>query len=398
MSGSLILALNAGSSSIKFAVYSGGDPPVPVLTGQVERVGSLEASLSVRRGDGTHFPNRVIKGDTHEQAGASIVAFIIAELGSASIGAIGHRVVHGGIHLLKHQVITPGVMTDLRAAVPLDRSHLPAEIALIELLTTTFPATPQIVCFDTAFHRDMPRVSRLLPIPRSYLDAGVRRFGFHGLSYEYLSGQLKEIDAAAGDGRVIFAHFGSGASMAAVAGGKPVDTTMAFTPTAGLAMATRPGDIDPGLLIYMMRQENLSADGLDDLITRRCGMAGMSQSSGDMRDLLSRRATDPRAADAVDLFCHQAVKQAAAMAASMGGMDSLVFSGGIGEHSAPVRAAVCAGLMFLGVRMDAAANESAQRVISDQGSRVTVRIIPTDEEIVIARAVHSILRTAASES
>jgi acetate kinase len=393
MNGPFILTLNAGSSSIKFAAYLDNDPPLAVLKGQVERIGSPDVSLKVRRSDGTELPQRPIQGQTHERAGAAVAEFISAEFGSTAVRAVGHRVVHGGIHLLEHQLITPAVIAQLEEAVPLDRSHLPSEIALIEILAAAFPTAPQFACFDTAFHREIPRVSQLLPIPRAYLDAGVRRLGFHGLSYEYLLGQLKSLDAVAADGRVIFAHFGSGASVAAVAQGRPIDTTMGFTPTSGLVMSTRPGDTDPGLLIYMMRRENLSPDGVDHLITRRCGMAGMSQSGGDMRDLLILRASDRCAADAVDLFCHQAKKQVAGMVASMGGMETLIFSGGIGEHAGPVRAAICDGLAFLGVRLDTAANDASHDVISAKDSRVTVRIIPTDEEFVIARIVRSILHT-----
>jgi acetate kinase len=397
MPGRFILTLNAGSSSIKFAAYRGVSSTQLILRGQVERIGGKEASLSMRRGEGAMSQRRGIAARTHEEAGRTLAAFVVAELGSAEVGAIGHRVVHGGLSLLEHQRITPGVLEALRAAVPLDRSHLPSEIALIEIMAGALPAVPQVACFDTAFHREMPHVNRLLAIPRSYLDAGVRRLGFHGLSYEYLLEQLNVLDAAAAAGRVIFAHLGSGASLAAVAGGRAIDTTMAFTPTAGLVMAARPGDIDPGLLVHMMREENLSADGVDDLITRRCGMAGMSQSGGDMRDLLARRAVDQRAADAVDLFCHQAKKQIASMAASLGGVETLVFSGGVGEHAAPVRAAICDGLAFLGVRLDGPGNEAGRPVISTGESLIRVRIIPTDEEIVIARAVRAILGEFAPE-
>ena len=229
-------------------------------------------------------------------------------LNKYKIAAVGHRVVHGGLDLLDHQRITPAVLAELKKNVPLDLAHLPREIALIESFQNRFPAVPHVACFDTAFHRDMPRVAKLLPIPRVHLDAGVRRFGFHGLSYTYLLEELRRIAPAAAEGRVIFAHLGSGASLAALHRGKPVDTTMAFTPTAGLVMATRPGDLDPGLLLHLMRIGNLSIDQADDLINTKCGLLGVSETSTDMRDLVARRAADPRAAEAVALFCYQVKK------------------------------------------------------------------------------------------
>ncbi len=387
--GPYILTINGGSSSIKFALFSRDDPPVAALRGEVQRIGSKQSSMTLRRANAAQPENRPLPAATHEQAGQFIAQFIASEFGLDAVGAIGHRVVHGGLHLLEHQPITPALLQELRAAQPLDPNHLPDEIALIQTLGQCFPAAVQIACFDTAFHRDMPRISQLLPIPRHYLDAGVRRFGFHGLSYEYLLGQLKTLDPPAAAGRVILAHLGAGASLAAVRDGKPVDTTMALTPTAGLVMATRPGDIDPGLLVYLMRQEHLSADDLDRFITRQCGLIALSQTTTDMRDLLARRDTDPRAAEAIALFCHQARKHIAAMAASLGGVETLVFSGGIGQHAAPVRAAICDALEFLGIRIDPAANNASGDIISMQSGSVIVRIIPTDEESVMARIVNT---------
>jgi acetate kinase len=290
--------------------------------------------------------------------------------------------------LLEHQLVTPQLLEELRRNQSLDLAHLPWEIALIEALGKAFPSKPQIACFDTAFHRDLPRTAQLLAIPRKYLDAGVRRFGFHGLSFTYLMQHLAEIAGPeAASGRVILAHLGSGASMAAVRGGKSIDTTMAFTPTAGLVMGTRPGDIDPGLLVYLMRLEKMSPDEAETFVSRECGLLGVSQTSADMRDLIARRAMDPRAADAVDLFCHQARKFIGALTAALGGLDTLVFSGGIGEHSHEVRGAICQGLECLGIALDPSRNAIGQDVVSAAASRVAVRVIATDEEIVIARAV-----------
>jgi acetate kinase len=291
------------------------------------------------------------------------------------------------VRLTEHQPITDAVLDQLRAAQPLDLAHLPREIALIEVFRRRFPDATQVACFDTAFHRDLPAVARLLPIPRRFADAGVRRLGFHGLSYTYLLSELSRIAPREAGGNAVLAHLGSGASMAAVRGGRPFDTTMGFTPLAGLVMATRPGDLDPGVVTFLMREEKLTAEAMDDYLSRRCGMLGVSETSGDVRDLLSRRVGDRRAAEAIELFCYQARKWVGAFAAAMGGLDSLVFSGGIGEHSAEVRAGICDGLQFLGLSLDRARNAANAAVISAGGGAVTARVIPTDEEIVMARIV-----------
>jgi len=268
---------------------------------------------------------------------------------------------------------------------PLDLAHLPREIAMIEAFEAHFPSVRQVACFDTAFHRDLPRVAQLLPIPRRYDRAGVRRLGFHGLSYTYLMEELGRLGADGG--RIVLAHLGSGASMAAVKDGRPVDTSMAFTAMAGLVMGTRCGDLDPGFLVYLMREEKLGADQIDDFISKQCGLLGVSETSPDMHELIGRRTTDTRAAEAVELFCYQARKQIGAYAAALDGLDSLVFAGGIGEHSPEVRSEICLGLGFLGVEIDPDANAANSVLISTSDSRVSVRVIPTDEEIVIARIV-----------
>ncbi len=388
-----ILTVNAGSSSIKFAVFTDQDSPNRILTGQVERIGNPNAQLIAKRTGTPTEDRQSILAESHDAATESISAYIRRQLGpDAVITAIGHRVVLGGIHLHEHGLITPQMMTTLRQSQPLDITHLPREIALIDAFAKSFPARPQIACFDTAFHRDMPAIAKLLPIPRNFTDAGIRRFGFHGLSYTYLMDKLTTLDPTAATGRVILAHLGNGASMAAVRAGKPIDTTMSFTPTAGLVMGTRPGDIDPGLLVYLMKNQNLSPEQMDDFLSTRCGLLGISQTSPDMRDLLAARPTDPRAADAVALFCYQAKKHLCALASTLTGLDTLIFAGGIGEHAPEVRAAICNGLDFLGLKLDPSKNTQAGDIISDNQSRVTIRIIPTDEEIVIARIVRSILQ------
>jgi acetate kinase len=250
----------------------------------------------------------------------------------------------------------------------------------------------QVACFDSAFHKDLPTVAKMLPIPRKYYEAGVHRLGFHGISYSYLLMELRRIawDEAA-NGKVILAHLGSGASMAAVSNGKPIDTSMAFTPLAGIVMGTRPGDLDPGLLVYLLRSEKMSADQLDDLLNKKCGLIGMSDTSADVRDLIHRRSTDPRAAEALDLFCYSARKMIGGYAAALGGVDTLVFSAGIGEHAPEIRSAICSGLGFLGVTISSDANQAGAPVIST--GRVMVRVIATDEEAMIARTVIAFVKS-----
>jgi acetate kinase len=384
----LILTVNGGSSSIKFAAFGAGKVPVRRLSGEVQRIGEPGAKLHATcAGDAT--PDvRPIDAADYGRAAASLIDYLRTSLGSASIAGIGHRVVHGGVHLVENQRVTPQLIEELRKNQPLDLSHLPREISLIEAFGKAFPSSPQIACFDTAFHRDMPAVASMLPIPRHYHDEGIRRLGFHGLSYTYLMQRLAEVAGReAANGRIILAHLGSGASMAAVRGGKPIDTTMAFTPIAGLVMGTRPGDLDPGLLVYLMRVEKKTPAQMDDFLNKRCGLLGVSDTSSDMRDLLQLRAGDPRAAEAVNLFCYQAKKFVGALAAALGGVDTIIFSGGIGERAPEVRAAICDNLDFLGVAIDPAANAKGFDIISAPSSRVAVRVIPTDEELVIAQAV-----------
>lgn len=388
VSASVILAVNGGSSSIKFSAFTSAASRL--LSGEVERVGTKDAALAIKDG-ATGKPETVaVQGSAFAGAISSILACLAARLATSTVTGIGHRIVHGGVRLTDNQPITPDLVAELRRTQPIDLAHLPREIALIEAFAKAFPGVPQVACFDTAFHRDLPRVAQILPIPRRYYDAGVRKLGFHGLSYTYLMAELVRIagpDAPAG--RVILAHLGSGASMAAVRAGKPIDTTMAFTPTSGLVMGTRPGDIDPGLLVYLMRETKLPSAEFDKFINESCGLLGLSETSSDMRDLLAARATDPRAADAVAAFCYQAKKQLCALVATLGGLDTLVFSGGIGEHAPEVRAEICEGLDFLGLHLDPAKNARKSDVISSDSSSVTIRVIPTDEEITIARVVGS---------
>jgi acetate kinase len=386
-----ILTVNGGSSSLKVAVFSSDAHDRRILA-VVDRIGQPDAALVTKRSGGEEGHPIPIGAADHARALEKVVEVLDRGGQFARLNAIGQRIVHGGLRLLDHQRVTDGLLEELRSNVSLDRAHLPQEIALIERASRMFPAVPQVACFDTAFHRDLPRVAQLLPIPRKYLDAGFRRLGFHGLSFSYLRDELRRLagDSAA-DGRVIFAHLGSGSSLAAVLGGRPVDTTMGLTPSGGLVMGTRPGDLDPGLLVHMARLEGLSPDDMDALVNERCGLRGVSDLSADMRTLLERRRDDPRAADAVDLYVYQVRKGIGAFAAALGGLDTLVFSGGIGERAAEVRSSVAAGLRHLGLVLDERSNAAHASVVSTDSSAVTVRVIPTDEEIVIARIVKQIL-------
>ena len=393
---SRILTINGGSSTIKFGVFEVDSAPQRLLKGQVDGVGKSNLLLTATDTP-TNRPYRVsLESGNHRAAAESLIRWITDWGGDEPFLGIGHRVVHGGVRLNEHQIITCDVLEELRRTEPLDLAHLPVEIALIEAFQSRFSDVPQVACFDTAFHRDLPRIARIFPIPRRYTDAGVRRLGFHGLSYMYLMQELRRINASAADGRVILAHLGSGASLAAVHHGRPMDTSMAFTPTAGVMMGTRPGDFDPGLLVYIMRSEGLTADQADQFLSRDCGLAGVSGSSSDMRELLSRRASDANAAEAVDLFCYLIKKYIGAYAAALGGLDTLVFSGGIGEHSPESRAGICQGLEFLGIDVEPELNSTGVAVISRPGSRVTVRIIPTDEESMVANIVSDLIRTGGS--
>jgi len=309
----------------------------------------------------------------------------------ASIRAVGHRVVHGMGHTEVARV-TPEVVDELHHATPYAPDHLPREIELIEAFRTRYPGLPQVACFDTAFHRGMPPVARLLPIPRRYQAKGLRRYGFHGLSYAYLLEELARVAGPeAAQSRVILAHLGNGASLAAIQGGTSIDTSMGFTPAAGLVMSTRTGDLDPGVVSFLAHTEQMTASQFHEMVNHESGLLGVSEISSDMRDLLAREADDVRAAEAVELFCYQAKKWVGAFAAALGGLDTLVFSAGIGERSAPIRTRICSGLGFLGIELHDVRNATHASVISTDASRVTVRVIPTDEEQMIARSVSRLL-------
>jgi len=382
-----ILTINGGSSSIKFALFEVGRSLRRVKTGKIERIGLPEASFMV-----TDAAPRPIAALTHTASVNVLMDWLEENPGRAKLAAVGHRVVHGGPKYWEPQRITAAMIEELHQLSPFDPEHLPEEILLTEAFHRRFPDLPQIACFDTAFHHDMPRVARLLPIPRRYDAKGVRRYGFHGLSCAYLMEELARVAGAeAAQGRVILAHLGNGASVTAVRDGKSIDTSMSFTPTAGLPMSTRAGDLDPGLGWYLARSEQVTAKQFHHMVNHESGLLGVSEISPDMRELLLREKEDVRAAEAVALFCYQAKKWICALAGALEGLDTLVFAGGIGENAPSARARICGGLNFLGIELDAARNDENAPVISSDASRATVRVIRTDEELIIARSVCRIL-------
>jgi acetate kinase len=369
-----VLAINGGSSSIRFALFELGEPQHLLWRGKLDRVGMKGTNL-------------------HSPTVGRLLEWLEVQPDFASVTVIGHRVVHGMRHAAP-ELITAGLLAELQRIAAYDPEHLPREIELITALQRRHPSLLQVACFDTAFHRSMPQLAKLLPIPRRYQALGVERYGFHGLSYSYLMDELLRLgDPAATQGRVILAHLGNGASMAAVSDGKSIDTSMGFTPTSGLLMSTRSGDLDPGLLRYLAQLEGMDVEKFQHMVNHESGLLGVSEISADVRDLLAREADDVRAEEAVALFCYQAKKWLGSFAAALGGLDTLVFAGGIGENAPLVRARICQGLEFLGIHLDESRNAESAAVVSTVDSPVTVRVIRTDEELMIARSVSRCLET-----
>jgi acetate kinase len=386
-----ILTINGGSSSIKFALYQTDELLKRWLYGKVDRIGLAGTNLTFNDLTQNQQGSRVIKASDHRSAANVLIDWLEERIGFASVKAVGHRVVHG-MKYTEPERITQELLDELHRISPYDPDHLPRELELIETFRQHHPKLPQVACFDTAFHRTMPRVAQLLPIPRRFEAMGVQRYGFHGLSYAYLVEELARIAGTkAAQGRLILAHLGNGASLAAVRDGQSIDTSMGFTPAAGIPMGTRPGDLDPGVAWFMMLTENLTLKQFNNLINHESGLLGVSETSSDMRDLLEHEAGDVRAAEAVALFCYQVKKWVGAFAAALGGLDTLVFAGGIGENAPIVRARICDGLGFLGIELEEKRNMANAGVISAETSRVPVRIIHTDEEWMIATTVCHVL-------
>src|SRR5581483_9426224 len=371
-----ILTINGGSSSIKFALFRSDSELTRLYTGQFSRIGLPDAELEITNALTHAQEKHAVNAPNHAACIKPLLEWLSPHADLNELQAVGHRIVHGGPKFSAPERITLQVLAELERIQSYAPEHLPAEIALIRAFAEHDSSLLQIACFDTAFHQTLPRSAQILPIPRRYFAHGVRRYGFHGLSYEYLMSELARIagrDAA--HGRVILAHLGNGASMTAVRDGKSVDTTMAFTPTAGLVMSTRTGDLDPGISAYLARADKSTPETVYQILHAQSGLLGISETSSDMRDLLAHEQSDERAADAIAIFCQQAKKFIGAYAAVLGGLDTLVFSGGIGENAPVIRARICDGLQFLGIELDSSRNQATAPVISTDSSRVTVRVI-----------------------
>ncbi len=386
-----VLTINGGSSSIRFAVYEAGGAERHRLYGKIDRIGLSGTNLTAFNSAETPATPLPITAGDHNKAVEFLLNWLESRPVFASVIAAGHRVVQG----LKHsepEKVTPKLLAELHRITAYDPDHLPREISLIEALQRRHPKLPQVACFDTAFHRTMPPVARLLPIPRRYAAKGVERYGFHGLSYSFLMEELARLDPGAVKGRVILAHLGSGASLAAVRHGKSIDTSMGFTPASGLVMGTRTGDLDPGLAYYLARTRRMTAAGFQKMVNHESGLLGVSGSSSDLRDLCAREAADVPAAAAVELFCYQVKKWIGFFAAALGGLDTLVFSAGIGENAPLIRSRICDGLDFLGIKIDQRRNAKNALLISPAAGRVKIRVIRTNEELMIARSTARFLK------
>jgi acetate kinase len=365
--GARVLTVNAGSSSIKLALFAAASEETRLAYASVERIAD------------------------HATALREALAPIRTAIDAAPLDAIAHRIVHGGDRYRDPQPITSDVIAALQQLAPLDPEHMPQTLTAIDLMAMAFPDTPQIACFDTAFHRSLPPVAQMYALPRRFRDAGVRRYGFHGLSCEYIMDALRRLGLPAESGRVIIAHLGSGASLTAVRDGESVETTMGFSPTGGVVMGTRTGDLDPGVVLYALRHDGADADALSRLVNRDAGLLAVSETSQDMRDLLARESADSRARDAVTLFCYTVKKAIGSLVAVLGGLDTLVFTAGIGEHAPPIRQRICTGLEIFGIELDQVRNLQGDAVISAQHSAVTVRVVATDEDRMLARHARTLL-------
>jgi acetate kinase len=380
------LTINSGSSSIKFSLYAMGETERLVLKGELGRIGVSQGFLQVKDYESNELTDQELNLPDHETALKALFAWLRGHEVGKDLHAVGHRLVHGGTVHVEPQLVSSGLIEDLKQLIPLAPDHLPDEIKGLEAVHQLFPGLPQVACFDTAFHRRMPEVAQRYALPGYLYHEGLRRYGFHGLSYEYILQELaREAGTSAASGKLIVAHLGNGASMAAIEGGRSLDTTMGLTPTGGLVMSTRSGDLDPGVIIYLLQEKSMSPDAVNHLINQQAGLLGTSGISPDMQDLLAQTETKPDAALAVDLFCYQARKFIGTLAASLSGLDTLIFTAGIGEKSAIIRARICDPLEFLGIRLDQGLNEGNAPVISRQDSQVIVRVIKTNEELMIAR-------------
>lgn len=389
-----ILTINGGSSSIKFAFYEVREALTLILSGQLRNIGSQKTApvLTNSTSDNTETVN--IQKNTFEHAIGFLIDWLENRPEFSVVSAVGHRIVHGMQHTDTKE-ITPELLDYLKNISPYDPEHLPEEIKLIELFSKKHPDLKQIVCFDTSFHNGMPAVAKRLPIPPRFTKKNIHRYGFHGLSYAYL---MQELENQAGkkstNGKVILAHLGNGASLTAVKQGKSIDTTMGFTPASGVMMGTRSGDLDPGVAWYLMQFEKLSPKEFNQLVNHESGLLGISETSSDMQELIKSEVADHRAAEAIEMFCYQVKKSIGSFAAALGGVDTLIFSGGIGENIPEIRSRICLDLGFLGIELDEKLNQKNEQVISTETGKVIVRVIATNEELMIARLVSQVLNYA----
>lgn len=386
-----ILTINGGSSSIKFSLYKIEEALDQLLYGEIENIGTPNVKLNYTFSDTQQTNSESLQSTNQDEAANYLIEWLQKQDGFDSVKAIGHRIVHGMQHT-EPEIISPLLMRELKEISAFDPEHLPAEIKLVEIFSKRYPSIIQVACFDTSFHTSMPTVAKLISIPRHYYEEGIQRYGFHGISYAYL---LEELRSVAGDdkanGRIILAHLGNGASLAAVKNGKSMDTSMGFTPSSGIPMGTRSGDLDPGVAWYLMQHEHLNPKQFSKLINQQSGLLGISETSSDMRELLKIEDFDERAKEAIEIFCYQTKKCIGSYAAALGGLDLLVFSGGIGEHSPQVRSRICEGLKFLGIELEEELNLKNERIISTATSKVKTYVLRTNEELMIAKMVRDLL-------
>src|SRR5215472_4466386 len=427
----LILTINSGSSSLKLALYRIDDCE-SLVRGGATRLGLPGGRLRIADAQGRAILDREVGPIDHLAAFQELAGWIRQNYPAGSLAAIGHRVVHGGRRFSEPHLVTEEMVQDLEELAAIDPDHTPQAISMINVAAANFPGVPQVACFDTAFHRHLPRFAKMYALPRQFYDQGILHYGFHGLSYEYICSELVRIDGDVflecgdssplshstpnsqssgevgqasslhpgssisshssheasplpGTARVVIAHLGNGASMAAILNGTSIDTSMGFSPVSGLVMGTRCGDLDPGAIVHLFEERKMTAEQVNAMINKQSGLLGVSGSSEDMQDLLKREATDPHAAEAIQLFCYSAKKYLGAYAAALGGLDTVVFTGGIGENAATIRERICSGLGFLGIKIDAARNSVNEPLISTDESRVKVRVIKTNEDLMIAR-------------
>ncbi len=389
-----ILTINSGSSSLKFSIYRMESEENLLRTGELSRIGMPEGDFEIRDGNGRKLLDKSFEIKNHDSAIQMLFNWMQEDNPDRNLNGIGHRLVHGGKEFREPLRLEERHIHQLEALTPLAPEHLPHEIKAIKVIFNKFPDISQVACFDTGFHRHMPKISQMYPLSAELWDSDIRRYGFHGLSYEYIMQELeKELGDSVKKQKIIIAHLGNGASMAAVKEGKSIDTTMGFTPAGGLMMGTRSGDLDPGVLVYLEKEKNYSVSDINRLVNEQAGLIGVSGKSSSMKDLLDKEETDTHSREAIELFCYQALKYLGAMTAVLGGLDILVFTGGIGENSPEIRERISQKADFLAIDINSKKNSSNEAVISSDESPVNVRVIKTDEELMIARHSFRVLQS-----